>query len=257
MIAKNEISKLVENYFHWVKDKTILKEVEDKWIEITTPYLDRHNDCLQIYVKKDNHTYLLTDDGYIIDDLLMSGCTLNSPKRQTLIKTILAGFGVQLEGKELFVRASTKDFSLKKHNLVQAMLAINDLFYLASPTILNTFFTEVHHWMDMIGIRYTPNIKFAGKSGYDHHFDFVIPKSNVQPERILQIINNPKKNTIETLIFKWIDTHEMRPPESKIFALLNNVHTPISQTLLDALRHYDIAPLLWTQHEEARAILIA
>ena len=33
----------------WLKDKTTLREVDGEWVEITTPYLDRHNDALQIY----------------------------------------------------------------------------------------------------------------------------------------------------------------------------------------------------------------
>ncbi|WP_418888699.1 DUF1829 domain-containing protein, partial [Methanothrix soehngenii] len=37
-------------------------------------------------------------------------------------------------------------------------------------------------------------MKFTGKSGYDHLFDFVIPKSKKRPERILQAINRPSRD---------------------------------------------------------------
>jgi|ERR1700733_8993427 len=132
MNMKDEVSKLVEKYWLWLKDKTVLKEVGQEWIEITTPHLDRHNDFLQIYIKKINNRYLLTDDGYIISDLSASGCSLDSLKRQKMLKTVLAGFGIQLDGENLVVQASAMDFPIKKHNLVQAMLAVNDFFYLAS-----------------------------------------------------------------------------------------------------------------------------
>jgi Domain of unknown function DUF1829/Domain of unknown function DUF1828 len=257
MNIKNEMSKLIDDYLHWLKDKTILKEVEEKWVEITTPHLDRHNDCLQIYVKKNDEGYLLTDDGYIISDLLMSGCSLNSSKRQKMLKTALAGFGVQLEGEELIVRAGANDFPLKKHNLIQAMLTVNDFFYFASPHVTGVFFEDVSKWMDLRGIRYTPNVKFAGKSGYDHQFDFVIPKSHSQPERIIQMINNPRKNAVESLVFKWGDTRETRSPESKMFALLNNAQITVHEAVIDALHRYDIQTILWTKHEKAEEILIA
>ena len=45
-----------------MKDKTVLRQIKD-WVEITTPYLDRHNDYLQIYVKRDNSGFILTADG--------------------------------------------------------------------------------------------------------------------------------------------------------------------------------------------------
>lgn len=257
MNIKNEISKCIEDYLLWLKDKTILKEVGEKWVEITTPHLDRHNDCLQIYVKKDNEGYLLTDDGYIISDLLMSGCSLDNSKRQKMLKIVLAGFGIQLEGDELIVRAGINDFPVKKHNLVQAMLAVNDLFYLASPHVVGVFFEDVGKWMDLKGIRYTPNVKFAGKSGYDHQFDFVIPKSHSQSERIIQTVNHPQKNSVESLVFKWGDTRESRSPESQMFALLNNSKTKVSEAVIDALHRYDIQTILWTEHEKAEEILTA
>lgn len=257
MKMKDEINKLVDDYWIWLKDRTILKEVGKEWVEITTPHLDRHNDCLQIYVKKEDSGYLLTDDGYIISDLSFSGCTLDSPKRQSMLRIVLAGFGVQQEGDNLFIHATRDDFSLKKHNLVQAMLAINDLFYTASPHV-RTFFTEdVNSWLDQKGIRYTPNVKFSGKSGYDHHFDFVIPKSVYQPERIIQVVNSPKKISVSELVFKWEDTRETRPVESQMFAILNDSQVKISGTIIDALNRYNVNTILWTEHEKKEELLIA
>ena len=49
-----EIEKLLSDYRQWLKDKTTLREVDDTWAEITTPYLDRHNDSLQIYARQES-----------------------------------------------------------------------------------------------------------------------------------------------------------------------------------------------------------
>src|SRR5207253_9418263 len=127
-----DIQRLLDVYHAWLKDKTALRQVGD-WIEITTPYLDRHNDYLQIYARKSNGSYVLTDDGYTIDDLEASGCKLESPKRQDLLRTTLNGYGVQLEDHRLEVHATPDNFALRKHNLVQAMLAVNDMCYLTVP----------------------------------------------------------------------------------------------------------------------------
>ena len=80
----NEIQTLLDRYNAWLKEKTVLREVAD-WVEITTPYLDRHNDYLQIYAKRVDGSFILTDDGYTIEDLLQSGCRLDSSKRQSLL----------------------------------------------------------------------------------------------------------------------------------------------------------------------------
>ena len=251
-----DIQRLMDAYHSWLKDKSVLREI-DKWVEITTPYLDRHNDYLQIYAKQANGGFILTDDGYTIDDLEQSGCKLESRKRQDLLRMTLNGFGVQVDGKALQVHASPDNFALRKHNLLQAMLAVNDMFYLAVPMVANLFYEDVVAWLDVHDIRYTPKAKFTGKTGYDHLFDFVIPKSRQQPERIVQAINRPNKDTAQAVAFSWIDTKEVRSPESRAYALLNDSETTVSATVVDALRSYDVYPVPWSQREEVREVLAA
>ncbi|MEW6039244.1 MAG: DUF1829 domain-containing protein [Pseudomonadota bacterium] len=253
----DDVQKLLDNYTRWLRDKTVLRQIRGEWIQVTTPYLDRHNDQLQFYVRKENNGYVLTDDGYTLNDLINSGCPLDSPKRQELLKTTLAGFGVHLDGDEMVLKATPDNFSLKKHNLIQAMLAVNDLFYLASPYVASLFYEDVTQWLDLADIRYTPKVKFTGKSGYDHMFDFVIPRSRQQPERIVQAISNPKKDVAEALVFKWLDTRETRPPESRLYAFLNDSTSSVSPSVVDALRNYDLEPVLWSQREQSREALAA
>lgn len=252
----DEIQKLLDQYLAWLRDKTVLRQVKD-WIEITTPYLDRHNDYLQIYVKREDSGFILTDDGYTIEDLKRSGCELESKKRKELLTQTLNGFGVKLADNSLIVHASPENFALRKHNLVQSMLAVNDLFYLAVPMVASLFLEDVTLWLDVHEIRYTPKVKFTGKSGYDHLFDFVIPASKRQPERILQAINRPSRDTAQAVAFSWIDTKEVRPANSRAYAFLNDSEHVPSASVLDALRNYDVNPVLWSKREEVREVLVA
>ncbi len=252
----HDIQLLLDNYARWLKDKTVLRQIDD-WVEITTPYLDRHNDSLQIYAKRTNGGYVLTDDGYTINDLEQSGCKLESRKRHDLLKMTLNGFGVQMDGNSLQVHASTENFPLRKHNLVQAMLAVNDMFYLAVPLVVSLFYEDVVAWLDVHEVRYTPKVKFTGKMGYDHLFDIVIPKSRQQPERILQAINRPSRDTAERFVMSWIDTREVRAQESKAYAMLNDAEQSVSPTVLDALRSYDVRPIPWSERDNVREELAA
>lgn len=251
-----EIEGLMDAYHAWLRDKTVLRQI-DQWTEITTPYLDRHNDYLQIYAKRANGGFVLTDDGYTIDDLEQSGCKLESRKRQDLLKMTLNGFGVHMDGKALQVHASPDNFALRKHNLVQAMLAVNDMFYLAVPMVASLFYEDVVTWLDLQDVRYTPKVKFSGKTGYDHLFDFVIPKSRHQPERIVQTMSRPSRDTAQAIVLAWIDTKEVRSADSRAYALLNDGEQPISSSVLDALRSYDVRPVMWSRRDEVRDELAA
>ncbi len=245
----NDIQALLDSYADWLKDRTKIREVKD-YVEITTPYLDRHNDYLQIYAKFLNGGFVLTDGGYTLDDLELSGCKIDSPKRQSMFHTILNGYGVNENHGDLEVKVTQDNFSLKKHNLVQAMLAINDLFYLATSTVTSLFYEEVTTWLDISYIRYTPNVKFTGKSCLDHRFDFVIPKSRMHPERILRVINRPDRNAAQVMAFSWIDTKEVRPPEARAYAILNDSKKTVSYNVMDTIRNYDVHPIQWSNRGE-------
>ncbi len=252
----DEVQRLVDQYVAWLRDKSSLRQVKD-WVEITTPYLDRHNDYLQIYAKRQNGGFLLTDDCYVVEDLERSGCKLDTPKRKKLLEITLNGFGVALNGSALEVRATPDSFALRKHNLVQAMLAVNDLFYLATPIVTSVFYEDVVAWLELIEVRYTPKVKFTGKSGYDHLFDFVIPKSRLQPERVLRAINRPGRETAQAMVFSWLDTRNVRAPDSRAYAVLNDSERTASLDVVDALRSYEIRPVFWSRRDEVREELAA
>ena len=245
-----EVQNLLDQYRVWLRDRTALRQMGN-WVEITTPYLDRHNDRLQIYARRQDGEYLITDDGYILEDLEQSGCKIEGEKRISLLSMTLNGFGVSQFNSELRVYASNDNFAARKHNLLQAMLAVNDLFYLAQPTVANLFYEDVADWLDMNKVRYTPNVKFTGASGYDHSFNFVIPRSDSYPERILRTINRPDRDRAQAIAFSWIDTKDVRPLESRAYAILNDSNGIVSTNVLEALRNYDVHPIQWSERDAA------
>jgi hypothetical protein len=179
---------------------------------------------------------------------------LSSPKRQEILSTTLNGFGVRhnRDTHEIYVVVTPHDFPFKKHSLVQCLIAVNDMFYMASPVVHSLFIESVTQWLDIKEIRYTANVSFTGKTGYNHTFDFVIPRSRSAPERILKAINNPNKDTAQSFAFSWIDTKENRPTEAKAYAFLNDMDRQINSNVLTALSSYEIYPYLWSRREESQ-----
>jgi len=251
-----DIQQLVDSYHNWLKDKTSLRQIKD-WIEITTPYLDRHNDYIQIYAKKNGEGFTLTDDGYTISDLEQNGYNLNTSNRLDILKMMTNGFGVKNDGKVLQVQATSENFSLCKHNLVQAILAVNDMFYLVTPGTPNVFYNEVVTWLESAQVRYTPQVRFMGHTGYVHMFHFVIPKSVRRPERILHAISKPNRDTVAPVVFSWVDTRATRSPDSRAYVMLNDLGQTVPQGATGALRGYEMRPILWSRREDAREDLAA
>jgi len=137
------------------------------------------------------------------------------------------------------------------------MLAVNDLFYLAAPTVASLFREDVALWLDRNEVRYIPKIKLTGESGYDHLFDFVIPKSRVKPERILKAINNPNRTNAEAVTFAWLDTRKVRPPESQAYVFLNDSERAPSGSVIEALQQYELRPVPGSERENVKQELAA
>jgi hypothetical protein len=226
-----------------------------RWTEITTPYLDRHNDYIQIYAKTDDSRITLTDGGETVADLHQSGFSFKSEKRQEILRFILAGFQVEVRNDELIVEADEKSFALKKHNLIQAILSLNDMFFLSAPTVESLFVEDVARWLEERDIRYTERVKFPGRTGFDYVFDFVIPKSKSEPERIMRAINNPTKAAAQNYILAWVDTRENRPSHSIALAMLNDSVKGSSEDVEEAFKAYGIIPLSWSHRDETIQIL--
>jgi len=250
------IGDLVERYHTWLRDRTILKKMR-QWTEITTPFLDRHNDCIQIYARREDGGFLLTDDAYTLNDLEISGCGLDTPKRKELLQTTLNGFGIKLVDGALQVHATAENFAARKHNLVQAVLAVNDLFYLASPTLKSLFLEDVAVWLDLNGVRYLPRVKIPGLSGFDHVFDFAIPKSSSRPERLVKAVGNPNRDSAQSYAFAWLDTQPTRPKNAAAYAIINDSDRAVSTTVTDAFSAYGISSIIWSQRDTASSDLAA
>lgn len=141
------MTDFVTSYLAWLKSLFNCHET-DRYTEITTPFLDLHNDQIQIYAVPTADGWTLTDAGETLSDLEMCGVRFESAKRKALLHEVLQGFGVTLRDGELTVSADTQSQPQQMNNLIQAVLAVNDLFCLAQPTVYPFFTEDVSQWLD-------------------------------------------------------------------------------------------------------------
>jgi hypothetical protein len=249
-----DCARLVESYLEWLRSNISVCKVGQA-CEITTPFLDRHNDFLQFYAQPEDGRFRLTDDGNTIRDLELSGVDLSSERRARLLETALNGFGVSRKGDELTVEAKRSELPIKLHSLLQATLAVNDMFFTAKPLVQTLFQEDVEKFLRAHGIRFTPHIQLVGQSHLVHSFDFVVPASDKAPERIIRAINQPNRESITSLLFAWSDTKKARPAESRAYAFINDEFRAPSGSLVAALEEYDVTPVPWSKREEAAPAL--
>ena len=248
MMSTHDCEHLAQEYAEWLT-RDITSEISGNVCVLNVPFLDRHRDFLQVYATDTPEGIRVSDDGYTIRDLSISGLDLDTPRRQEALDEILNSFGVSKDGNELFVVASDNNAPQRKHDLIQTMLAVGDLIHLAQPTVVSLFKEDVERFLSLKGIAHTVNVHLQGESGLNHSFDFVIGSSGENPERYLRAINVPNRENFVELMFSWQDIQSTRPRGSQVYAILNDESRHISRPLLDALDKYEIKSIPWSDRE--------
>jgi hypothetical protein len=245
---------LIDAYLAWLKEGFHLESTESYTL-ISTPFLDPHNDEVQIYLEKQGDSIRLTDDGYTLADLADMGLELNTEKREAHVRQILNGFGVRLdEGRELAVTATPRDFPQKKHNLIQAILAIHDLAVMGQTHVLQFFEEDVEAFLREKQIPFFRGLKLSGRSGFDHHFNFAFPETKSRPETVMQAVNALTRDLATSVAFAVNDVRLQRRKDSfAAYAIINDREGPPSVDHLDALRAYSVKTLLWSGREAMAA----
>lgn len=251
-----EATSLVDGYLRWLKENLRSEEI-DGGVVITTPFLDRHSDEIELFLRNDNGGFRISDDGYTVNDLRSGGIDLGKGSRRDQLLRILNGYGVSLEGDELWVKASLAEFPQKKHNLVQAILAVDDLHVTAGEQVLQFFREDVEEFLRREEVPLFRDVKLSGKSGLDHHFDVGLPSDGRHPERVLKAINTLRRDTATSFAFSVEDVRKLRHDTLGAFAVVNDAEGAPAAENLEVLRNYGVVPILWSQRESARRLILA
>lgn len=239
-----DIQKYIDEYINWIKDEITYSQIGE-YFEINTPFLDADGDYFQFYVKLKDNDFYFTDDGYTINNLEMSGFKMTKSREQQLTY-ILNQYGVKLAGKELTMNAPCNEFAKKKHAFTQCLIRVSDLYVSTRAKVNSYFLDDIQEFFLQYEIYSVDNAQYTGKSGFNHNYDFTIPRSKIKPERLCLAINNPNKTAMGNAIFAWEDTKPSRKPGSQLIIFLND-NNPIGKGVEDAFSSYEINSIRWSQ----------
>lgn len=241
------LDAMLNDYADWIRNEITTARFGE-YLQITSPYLDHFNDYVQIYVKMNSDgTIDITDDGYTLNNLAMSGVSLNrSPARRTQVSKIARTFGVAINGDELITHATIEDFPQKKHLFIQAMLRIDDMFSLAENNVQEYFNDDVKDFFDKNGIYYSENLSLVGKTGGVHQYDFHFQRSKNKPQRFCRTINRLNKTSRNAAIFSWTDTMDVHGSDSELLVIINDDNS-VKGSDITAFKNYSIKPINYSQ----------
>jgi hypothetical protein len=250
-----ETKGLIQRYTNWLMERSSEREIDGGWKVLTLPFLDSHNDHLQVFVREERDGLHITDEGQTISGLKQVGCDLKAPtKRRMLAEKILKGMGLSpdlLDKGSLETTAVNGEFPRKLHNLLLSMLAIDGIADISSSNAVASFKDNVGDWLKLARVPVIDGAKFTGKSGEQHEFDFMIPPTTPSgPIRVIHAIPHPDKVHVQSFTYSVIDTRDL-PNENRteFFAILNDQGSSIQKRYMTLLSH-DITPIPWSRRDQ-------
>lgn len=209
-----ETMSFARDYADWLTSRlssTIHRGVS----EISTPFLDMHNDGLRVYVEPLSGRYLLHDNGLTLENLSLQGVEIgSSQRRKELIDGTLHTYGLTIEGNRIQAISNETNLPQRMHFLLCAMKRIADIWLTARPASSTDFFERVCAYLDEKNVLYSTNVVIPGKT-VEHPIDIIIPLPR-RRERLIKLIGTPNVNTAKVVSFSWIEIKEVRPSAERI-----------------------------------------
>jgi hypothetical protein len=252
-----DIKKMINDYAEWLK-KEISIATFGQYTEITTPYMDRFNDYLQIYAKMNSDgTLTLTDDGYIIGNLISSGINFKKgSKRFNALMSIARKFNVAiLNGEEITTSVTPDNFPQAKNMMVQAMLSIDDLFVVSPENVKEMFLEDIETYFNANDIFFTKDFSLLGKTGTIYTYDFHFQRTKQRPERFCRGINRLTISKRDLALFNWVDTQEKRKDSSELIVIYNDEH-PVTDEVLRGFTNYGVIIVPFSERQKEENIKI-
>lgn len=250
----NWIEDSINQYYDWLKTKTYAKvDEQSDWVAVTTPFLGLFNDPIEIYMKMEDETILMSDDGVTLKNLELAGASITrSPKRKEWLDFILLNYGITFDNGELLVKAKQADFSQKKHNLICAISEITDMEITAKHIVSSLFRDDVKQLLDEQEIIYTPQFITKGSSGIEFTFDFQIAGRN--KELVLKSFNSLNKINVPNFLFSLDDIKPVREKtsgkEMLSLAVINDIEKDIKPEYINALKSRNTDILFWSERNK-------
>lgn len=113
----DEIEKAWQN---WLKTTFEFKDINDKEVQVLTPFTDAFGDGILFNVKQDGDSFTLTDNGYLLWNLEIN--RIDVGKLQALIDKILKQFCFTRTNNDEILRKN-----VKMEKLPQAMMEFVEL----------------------------------------------------------------------------------------------------------------------------------
>jgi len=254
----NWVDTYVDNYYRWLRENTVVENGKTfDWFLINTPFIGAYNDNIEIYAQKNGDKLTLSDNGETLNNLELQGVNIQgSKKRRYILDTILLNYGIKELNDELIIETDISRFSQSKHNILSAMIEINDLHVLSKHNVASVFKDDVRSYLNSNDVIFTPDFISKGATGLEFNFDFQIAQKS--KEIVIKSFSTINKSNLPSFLFAWDDIMPVREKltkkEVEAIAIINDIDKEIRAEYLEALKSKNANYILWSEKDDEKNI---
>jgi hypothetical protein len=140
-----ETSEIQRNFRHKVCEEIEIETEDIDKFRIFSPFTFRDGDHFSIVLRKENDSWLLSDEGSTYMHLSILGVpekSLQFGTRKEIVLSTLEDFGVEDRQGELIIRIKDEEYGDALYRFAQALLKISDLTYLSKKLQKNRFLKD-------------------------------------------------------------------------------------------------------------------
>lgn len=119
-------SNMIYSYINWLNNQVTQADISG-WIEITTPFLDGDNDCIQVYARMESDKIILSDFGDTIRSIRFSGWVIPEEHFTRCLEITTNRFGIRCDDEYVLSAEVTLDkLPQKLNDLIQCIAAVSN-----------------------------------------------------------------------------------------------------------------------------------
>ena len=133
--------------------------------------------------------------------------------------------------------------------MVQAMLAIDDLFVVTPEAVKDLFLDDIETYFKANEIYCSIDYTMIGKTGNMYKYDFHFQRTKNAKERFCKGINKLDKQRRDLTLFNWMDTTEQHTEVSELIVIYNDENS-VSDDVLLGFFSYGIKTMPFSKRQE-------
>lgn len=258
-LIDNELNGISSNWISFISDNTKFDRLDNKKIQISTPFADAFNDGIVFnIIPTDNGRYLITDEGYTIWNLQTNGINVKQKKsnRWRILLSIIQPDGFKVDSNDAIFKDNLlkKDLSQSITDFVQILISVSDIAFMNRSNTAGIFTDDVKSYFSSRRDTYSyiPIIYADGKTNQKYKFEYLFtPKPN--DFKLTKLYNTLSKTSMEAIIGIWSDTLNYTQESynnNATFNILLNGISDQEKPFIDGLRSHDIEVIDFQNKDE-------